>query len=331
MDGIFKQFEGMFAGFIGSEYAVACNSGTSALTLALAALGVENDDEVIVPEFSMISAAWAVAHNGAEPVFVDCGDDLNIDVDLIEKAITEKTKAIIPVHIYGRPCNMKEICKIADKHKLKVVEDVCEACGAICDGMMLGKWGDIGCFSFYHNKIVAGEEGGMCTTDDKELKKRMDWLKSMAFSNNIDEKYTHDEMAFNFRMPDSQALLAMKSLDDIVKNIKKRKQIESWYNRYLKKELQMPKREVVWVYDIRVEPSDRKILLELLNDEDIAARPFFTPMSKQPLYLDEYHYLNANKWFQKGIYLPVNISMTKYDVKHICKMINHYYEAKRHF
>ena len=163
MDGI-SNLENKFAKLCDNKYSVAVNNGTSALILAVKALGIKKGDEVIVPDFTMISTAWAVNYNNAKPVFVDCDNNLNINIDLIERAITKKTKAIIITHIYGRIVDMNKVIAIANKHNLKIIEDACEVHGAngICKA-------DITCFSFFKNKIVAGEEGGICLTNNKGL------------------------------------------------------------------------------------------------------------------------------------------------------------------
>src|SRR3989344_7040816 len=156
-------FEKAFAKKTGVKYAVAVNSGGSALFLALWALGVRKGDEVIVPTFTMVATANAVAHCGAKPVFVDCEENGNIDVSKIEEKITSRTKAIMPVHIYGHPCDMDEIKAIAKKYKLFIVEDAAEAQGALYKEKIVGTWSDAACFSFYANKLITTGEGGMVT------------------------------------------------------------------------------------------------------------------------------------------------------------------------
>ena len=172
----YQILEEKYAKFTGSKFGISCNSGTSALHLGLLALGVTRGDEVIIPDFTMVACGYAVVYCGATPVFVDCDDTLCIDPSLIEAKITTKTKAIMPVHIYGRLCNVKEIMRIAKKHHLKVIEDACEAQGAVYKSKA-----DITCYSFYENKIIHAEEGGMCTTDNKKYAEKMNYLKNMAF------------------------------------------------------------------------------------------------------------------------------------------------------
>jgi perosamine synthetase len=176
MQNYYKILEDKYSKFCGAKYGVSCNTGTAALHLALLAIGVGKGDEVIIPDFTMAACGFAVSYTGAKPVFVDCDDSLCMDWKLIEKKITKKTKAIMVVHIYGVLCNMKEILKIAKKHKLKVIEDACEVQGAVYKSKA-----DITCYSFYENKIIHAEEGGMCTTDNKQYADRMNYLKNMAF------------------------------------------------------------------------------------------------------------------------------------------------------
>jgi len=261
----YKELEKKYAEFVGSQYAVSCNSGTAALHLALLALEIGKGDEVIVPDFTMAACGFAVAYTGAKPVFVDCDDTLNIDVSLIEKKITKKTKAIMAVHIYGRLCDMKAIHRIAKKHNLKVIEDGCEAQGAIYKSKA-----DITCYSFYANKIIHAEEGGICTTDNEVYASRMNYYKNMAFSPAHD--YYHYNIGYNYRMPESQARLAIKSLKKIKRTLKQRRKWESKMDKKTPNELKMPKRDVVWVYDVKTK-------LEGKN-----TRPFFKPLSSFPMF-----------------------------------------------
>lgn len=261
----YKELEKKYAEFVGSKYAVSCNSGTSALHLALLALRVGDGDEVIVPDFTMASCGFAVLYTGAKPVFVDCGDDLNIDVTKIEDKITDKTKAIMAVHIYGRLCDMKTIHKIAKKHGLKVIEDACEAQGAVYNSKA-----DITCYSFYSNKIIHAEEGGICTTNKKKYADKINYLKNMAFG--LKHDYFHKDIGFNYRMPESQAKLALKSLKKVKKNLKKRKKWEEKMDSITPDSIKMPPRDVVWVYDVK----------ERLSGDN--TRPFFKPLSSMPMF-----------------------------------------------
>lgn len=197
----YKQLESEFGKFTGRQYASAVNSGTAALHLALMALGIGKGDEVIVPDFTFIACGLSVMYTGARPVFVDCGDDLNINPDLIEEKITPKTKAIMAVHIYSKSCDMVKIMAIAKKYKLKVIEDCSEHHAVKLTA-------DIGCYSFQSSKQIHCEEGGILVTNNKEIYNDVTSRKS--FCN--DGTYYHDKIGFNYRMPNSQAKLALQSL-----------------------------------------------------------------------------------------------------------------------
>jgi perosamine synthetase len=288
MNEPYKELEKEYAKYVKSKYAVSCNSGTSALHLALLALGIGKGDEVIVPDFTMVACGFAVDYCDATPIFVDCDDTFCIDPNLIEAKITKKTKAIMAVHIYGVLCNMPEILRIAKKHHLKVIEDACEAQGAVFKSKA-----DITCYSFYENKIIHAEEGGMCTTDNKKYAKRMNYLKNMAFGKKHD--YFHKEIGYNYRMPNTQAKLALESLKNVDKDIKRRRTLERiFYNN-------MPIRkthDAVWVLDY----LGKKIPPDFKSFEK---RPFFKPLSSMPMWGGKCKSPKA-KWYSKhGSYLKI--------------------------
>jgi perosamine synthetase len=263
---IYKELEKEYAKFVGSKYAVSCNSGTSALHLALMAVGVKKGDEVIIPDFTMAACGFAVEYCGAKPVFVDCDDTLCIDWKLIEKKITKKTKAIMPVHIYGRLCNMPEILKIAKRHRLKVVEDACEAQGAVFESKA-----DITCYSFYENKIIHAEEGGISTTNSKVYENKMNYLKNMAFGYKHD--YFHKDIGYNYRMPNSQAVLALNSLYNFPREYTRRRKIEKEF--YGENKL-----DAVWVLPyLNKEINGMPIKFKTGNK-----RAFFKPLSSFPMW-----------------------------------------------
>lgn len=284
MKPAYKILEEKYSKFDGSKYAVSCNSGTSALHLALLAVGVGKGDEVIIPDFTMAACGFAVSYCGATPVFVDCDSTLCIDWKLIEKKITKRTKAIMPVHIYGRLCNMNEIVKIAKKHNLKVIEDACEAQGAVYKSKA-----DITCYSFYQNKIIHAEEGGIATTNCKKYADRMNYLKNMSFG--VKHDYFHEEVGYNYRMPDAQAKLAIQSLKDYPKENKKRraKEKDFYGTNWL---------DAVWVLPIFRKPTKN----ELLQPN---ARPFFKPLSSFPMYGGKCQSPNAKHYSDNGFYIKV--------------------------
>ena len=317
-----KEFEDSFAAWNDTRHGVACSSGTSALVLALRALNIGSGDEVIVPEFTMIASAWAVTFTGAKPIFVDCKDNLTIDCKLIERKINEKTKALMPVHIYGRKCDMDEIMDISYGYNLRVIEDSAEAHG-------VKPVGDIACFSLYANKIITSGEGGICVTNDERLANQMRHLRSMAFTPEHD--FLHKKLAYNFRMTNMQAAVAKAQLERIDEMLEKRKNIEAYYDAGLKdvKGLTLlPKRNVLWMYDVLVE--NKQELQKYLATHGIESRQFFKPMSQQPMYYNSgWDQLKAAKYGYAGIYLPSYADLTEKDQDYIIKTIKEFYKANK--
>lgn len=313
----YKQLEKEYAEYIGTEFGVSSSTGTAALHLALKALGIGPGDEVIVPEFTMAACAFAVSYCGAKPVFVDCGNDLLIDVKKIKKKITTSTKVIMPVHIYGRVCNMDAIMKLAKEFNLRIIEDCCEAQGAIYKNKIVGSF-DIGVFSFYKNKIIPAEEGGMITTNDKKIADKVRYFKNMAFSEEHD--FLHQDIGFNYRMTEGQAHGALHNLKLANGIQQKRFQIQGWYEKYINEKYKMPNRNVVWVYDIKHPNKDK--VVHLLNKKGIAARHGFKPMSMQPPYYSRHKHLSAYKLSKEICYLPVDPLMTENEVINICALID---------
>lgn len=315
-----KKFETAFAEYNGSAHGVACSSGTTALTLALRALGVGPGDEVIVPEFTMIASAWAVSYTGATPVFVDCGDDLNIDVSRIEEKITPRTKVIMPVHIYGRRCDMDPIMDLAHQYGLRVVEDSAEAHG-------VRPVADIACFSLFANKIITAGEGGICLTDDPYLAEQMAHLRAMAFTK--DHSFLHKKLAYNFRMTSMQAAVALAQTEQLDSILATRREIERRYDEGLSGIdgiTLMPPRDVLWMYDLRADRRDE--LMDFLKDEGVETRLFFKPMSRQPGYLDPvWPSLNASRFSEDGFYLPTHTGLTADDQEFIVGKVRKFYAA----
>lgn len=315
-NGIFKQpyqeLEERWADYIGTNHAVACSSGTAGLHLALASMGIKPGDEVIVPEFTMIATAWAVTYLGAKPVFVDCGPDLNIDPAKIEAAITDKTKAIMITHIYGRPCKMDAIMKIANDHWLDVIEDACEAHGATYQGKKVGSFGSISVFSLYRNKIIQSEEGGLINTDEPGTKNALDNLKSMGFGK--DHDYFHPYLAYNYRMTNMQATQAISELGQIHYKLQQRQEFADYLDQELKQwTIKRPKGSVIWVYDMVFENQPmRDKIFKKLTQKGMEPRLFFKPMSQQPMYFDEkYKQTKAHMYASRGLYLPFTTEWTK--------------------
>jgi len=315
-----EEFEKQFAAYVGTKHAVACSSGTNALILALRAANIGKGDEVIVPEFTMVATAWAVSVAGAKPVFVDCDSSMNINTQLIEQAITPKTKAIIPVHIYGLPADMKFINQLAYEYNLVVIEDAAEAHGATIGTQKVGSIGDMGCFSFFGNKIITTGEGGIITTNNDKLADQLRHLRSMGFD--PEHTFLHKKLAYNFRMTNLQAAVGLAQLERIDTFLEKRKQILSWYNEFLSPyKMPLPEGAVCWFFYILFEGDIIKIR-KALKDLGVETRHFFKPMSQQPMYLDpNYKNTTAYDMSLRGLYFPTYTSLTKTDVKNICNSV----------
>lgn len=291
----YKQLEKEYAEFTGSKYAVSCNSGTSALHLALTVVGIKEGDEVICPDFTMVACGFAIAYCRAIPIFVDCADDFNIDVSQLEAKITPKTKAIMAVHIYGRLCNMEQILRIANKHGLYVIEDACEAQGAVC-----GSQADITCYSFYKNKIIHAEEGGMCTTNNQRFAERMNYLKNMAFGKKHD--YFHEEIGYNYRMSDTMAGMALQSLRDYPQEFERRSEFEKEWNKIIS----TTKRSAVWVYDFLCKNEDeRNCNMKDMKKRGLQVRFFFKPLSSMPMWKGQEVGKKALEFSKRGMYICI--------------------------
>lgn len=305
------QFEELWAQKNKKKYGVSCNSGTNAIYLALKALGVGPGDEVIVPEYTMIATAWAVSYTGATPVFADCGDDLLID----KFPFSGKTKAVIFVPIYGRKIHSAYYvaARLAD---IAIIEDMAEAHG-------IEPRGDIACYSFYGNKILTTGEGGMCLTNNKEWADEMRSLANMYF----DEGRTmiHPKRGHNFRMTNLQAAVGVAQVMRCDEILEKRAKIQEWYDENLPEALKMPRRDVIWMYDIKV-PDNVKWKAEI-ERIGIPTRYGFKPMSMQPMYLGEYEHLNAYRWSKRILYLPTYTDLAEKEIKEICQKIS-YLEVK---
>ena len=329
-----KKFEEEFAKYCGVKYGVATTNGTSALHLALLTLKIGKGDEVIVPDFTMASPAFAVEYVGATPVFVDADRNTwNIDVSKIEEKITDRTKAILVVHIYGHPSNMGPIMKIAKKHNLKVIEDCAEAHGALYKNKKVGSFGDVSAFSFYANKVITTGEGGMLITDDKKLAERARWLHSLTFDK--ERKHIHQEIGYNFRMSNITAAIGLGQLEKIEETIEKKRWIASTYNKYLSKisGITTPVedkdvRNIYWMYGILVEDKfgiSRDELKKKLYEGGVDTRFFFYPLHAQPCFskygYNKKDYPVCTELSEKGLYLPSGLTLTEEQIKFICDKI----------
>ncbi len=326
-----NQFEKQFSDFTGIRHSVAVSNGTVALHIALLALGVGKDDEVIVPTFTYISSVNAITYTGAKPIFVD-SDPLTwqIDTKSIEQKISEKTKAIMPVHIYGHPCEMNEISKISDKYKLKVVEDCAEAIGTLYNDKHVGTFGDISTFSFFGNKTITTGEGGMVCTNSKELGDLSIRLKGQGLA--INREYYHDIIGYNYRMTNICAAIGCAQLERVNEILKNKKRIVQQYIDGLKNlplEYHKESDKVnhsYWMFTILVNSeNDRIKLRKYLNENGIDTRPTFHPVHSMPIYNSDEKFEVAEDLGKRGINLPSYPDLTGEDIKYITKKIRSYF------
>lgn len=326
-----NEFEKKFAKFVGTKYALTTSNGTTSLHLALVSLGIKRGDEIIIPDLTFIATANAVAYTGAKPVMVDIEPDTwCIDPECIRKSLTEKTKAIIPVHLYGHPADMDAINEIAKEYNLYIIEDAAEAHGAEYKVKKVGSLGTCGVFSFYGNKIITTGEGGMITTNDEKLYERAKFLRDHAMSK--EKRYWHTEIGFNYRITNIQAALGLAQLERIDSIINKRRQIFEWYNEFLgsmdgirlNPEMNWAK-NVYWMVCLLLDKDSQILRDELmlkLKEVMIDTRPFFYPMSQMPMYnnSDKVNTI-AYDVSKRGINLPSGVNLDRGEICYICEKI----------
>lgn len=326
------EFEQKFSKFCGVKHGITTTSGTTAIHLALAALGIEPGDDVIIPDFTMIATANPIVHLGAKPVFVDSEmQTWNIDPKKIEEKINKNTKAIMVVHIYGHPCDMDPINEIAKKHSLYVIEDAAEAHGAEYKGRKTGSLSDVACFSFYANKIITTGEGGMVVTNNSEISEKCRLMKDLAFEK---KRFWHRFAGYNFRMTNLQAAVGVGQMDSIEKSIETRRKNAKLYSSLLKnvKGITIPPeaswaKNVYWMYTIMVEDSfgiPRDELMASLSKNGIETRSTFYPMHVQPVFQkfgEGNDYPNSDKLGKCGINLPSGNTLKKEDVEYVVNCI----------
>lgn len=326
-----ESFEKEFAKYLGCKYAVAVSSGTTALHLALLSLGFDKGDEIITTPFSFIASANAILYVGAKPVFVDIGEDFNIDIKKIEAKITRNTKAILPVHLFGNPCEMDEIMCLAKKYKLFVIEDACQAHGAEYKGRKVGTFGNLSCFSFYATKNMTTGEGGMITTNNK---KAYEFLIKARSHGSI-KRYYHEFLGYNFRMaeiPASIGRIQLKKLDRA--NVKRRKNA-NYLNEKLKNisglilpKISSYKKSAFHQYTVGVTkkfPYPREKFIEILEKKGIGFSIFYpVPIHKQEEFLKLGYREKmpvAEKLSHEVISLPIRPLIRKRDLDYIASVI----------
>lgn len=324
------EFEEKFVRYCGVSHGIATSNGTVALHLALVALGIGSGDEVIIPTLTFIATANAVSYTGAIPVFADSHPDYwCLDPEKIEERVTVRTRAIIPVHLYGHPCDMDPIMDIAKRHNLYVVEDAAEAHGAEYKDRKVGSFGDIACFSFFGNKILTTGEGGMCLTDNEHLAERMMILRDHGMNPN--RKYWHDVIGFNYRMTNMQAAIGVAQIGKVEGIIARKREVAGIYNSLFNGvdgvalSTEMPwARHVYWMYSILVQDDfgmDRNDLMNKLQTEGIETRPVFYPVHIMPPYKKSESIAVAEDLSRRGICLPSTVNLTAEQIEYIVDTI----------
>jgi len=350
-----KEFEERWAQYCNRKYGIAVSNGTVALQVAVQSLELLKDSEVILPTFTIISCAMAIIYNKLNPVLVDSDPETwTMDVTKIEEKITPKTKAIMPVHIYGHPCDMDKILEIAKKYDLKIIEDAAEAHGAEYKTILqneeyqmknktsgkesnwkrCGSFGDVSCFSFYANKIITTGEGGMILTDDEGLAERCRSIRNLCFKK--ERRFYHTEMGNNFRFTNLQAAIGLAQLERIDEHIKKKRWIGKLYTERLRdiKGLQLPvekewAKNVYWMYGIVLDESIGMTAEEFakrLYEQGIETRPFFLGMHEQPVFqkmglFKGEHYPVAERIARRGLYLPSGLTLTEAQIEEVVKAV----------
>jgi len=333
-----EEFEKKLAAYAGTRYAIAVNSGTSGLHLCVRALDIKDGDEVITTPFSFIASANCILFERAKPVFVDIDPrTLCMDPARIEKAITKKTKAILPVHIFGHPCDMDAIRKIAKARNLSIIEDACESLGSEYKGKRTGVFGDAAVFAFYPNKQITTSEGGMVVTDNERIAKLCRSMRNQGRDEG-DSWLSHSRLGYNYRMSELPAALGVSQMERIDEMLEKRDKVASLYNRTLASISDIsipfiaPLVKMSWfVYVIKLNPekfsrNDRDALIKKLQSHGIGCRDYFPPIHLEPFYQKMFGYKQGDfpiteRVASRTIALPFHNNLSSSEVAYICKTL----------
>jgi perosamine synthetase len=331
-----KEFEDGWARYCGMKHGIAVSNGTTALEVAVSCLELQRDDEIIMPTFTIISCALAIVRNGCKPVLVDCDPHTwCMDVNQVQDKITKRTRAIMPVHIYGHPVDMDPLIEIAQKYNLALIEDAAEVHGAEYKGRKCGGIGDISTFSFYANKIITTGEGGMVLTDNSTYAEKARALRNLCFQ--ADKRFLHTHIGHNFRMTNIQAAIGAAQIEKIDELVDRKRRMGDRYSRLLGKrsELQLPverpwAKQVYWMYGVVLENGINLDALEFavqLKDRGIGTRPFFIGMHEQPVFhkmglFKEESYPVAERLARRGLYLPSGITLTGKQIDEVCDKVS---------
>lgn len=331
-----KKFEEQFAARVGRKYGIAVSNGSVALDAAVAALGIQPGDEVILPTFTIISCAAAIVRSGAVPVVVDCDPNTwNMDVSQIEDKITPKTKALMVVHIYGLPVDMEPVLALADRYGLQIIEDAAEMHGQTYKGCPCGSFGAISIFSFYPNKHITTGEGGMLLTNNEQLAERCCSLRNLCFQ--PQKRFVHQELGWNLRMSNLQAALGVAQLERLDEFVARKRHIGQRYTELLSDipglQLPLPRTDyadnIYWVYGLVLKdevPFDAEEAMRRLAQYKIGTRPFFWPMHEQPVFrkmglFDGVFYPVAERIARRGFYIPSGMALTDEQICRVAQVV----------
>lgn len=337
-----NRFEEEFAKYCDCKYAVSVCNGTIALHLALLSLDIGIGDEVIIPSFTMIASAFAVCYTGAKPVFVDADKDtFNIDVTKIEKKITSRTKAIMPVHIFGKICNMDAIIALAKKYNLYIIEDAAEAHGATYRGNKAGSFSDVAAFSFFANKNITTGEGGMIVTNNEDIAQKAKYFKNVCFPINGPRNYSHDDIGYNYRMSNVVAAIGLAQVEKADDYRAMRIRNNELYRKYLEGVpgiifQSLPEEgciDVCWMNTIVLDPEKfghtKDETVTFLKSQNIDTRLLFKSMSRQKSLADfgcdcSGEYIVTDWLNENGFYLPSASNLDEETIKNICRVIKEF-------
>lgn len=330
-----ERFEQAWADYCGMPYGVAVSNGTAALQIAVSSLRAPKGSEVIVPTFTIISCVLAVIEAGLVPVLVDVDPATwCMNLEQVQDAITPRTVAIMPVHMYGHPVDMQRLAAIADRAGLTVIEDAAEAHGARCRGQVTGSFGAMSCFSFYANKIITTGEGGMVLTRSTELRDRLRSERNLGF--NTQRRFLHHEIGHNYRLTSLQAALGLSQVEAIDEHVRRKRAMAASYQALLSDldQIQLPVEEpwatnVYWMYGLVLRedvPFDATEMARRLADLGISTRPFFVGMHLQPVlqsYLQPSRgsYPVSDRLTERGLYLPSGLTLTEEQIQRTCSAV----------
>ena len=328
-------FEDSWARYCGVDYGVAVSSGTAALELAVACLELEPGDEVIMPTFTIISCALAITRAGLKPVLVDCDPRTwCLDIAEVAEKITPRTRAIMPVHMYGHPADMDPLLDLARKHNLFIIEDAAESHGATYKGQVVGGIGDLSCFSFYANKIITTGEGGMVLTKHCELSERLRSLRNLCFR--PERRFYHTHAGHNYRLTNIQAAVGLSQVEAIDQHITQKQWMGKAYTERLSRipQIALPVEEpwatnVYWMYGLVLDDDvayDAVELAKRLRAKGVDTRPFFIGMHQQPVFLQQglfagESYPVSERLAKRGLYLPSGLTLTESQLSRVCEAV----------